>query len=158
MATDADIRTALTAVLTTAAPLAVVYPWWCLGADQDKWPGILRSTLDLDANGAKRTHGYVLTRKDSTGEDVAMRGTRRTSRYTIAALHYYTTGTTAANSDLTFHAEIDAITAALDDKTTLDALLQRRKPITWALDLKTLGGELVHIGMGSVEIELTDCN
>jgi len=146
--TDLDIRTALESVITTAAPLAVVYPWWVLGVKQDMWPGLLRSSTDSD-----RVHGYVITRTQDAGREVAMRCVERDWSYDIWALHYYQTGNKAANSDLTFNTELDAITAALDDVASLANALKRRQPIRWAIDLNVYGGELLHFAVGSITID-----
>lgn len=152
--TDAQIRTAIAITIATAAPLAAVYRWWALGAEPDDWPGMLRSESDLDANSAPRVHGYVITRTGTTAEDAGPRGTKRTAEYTILAFHYYSTGTQSSNSETTFATEIDAVTAALDDKATIDAYLARRTPITWNFDLKSYGGELLHIARGVISITL----
>lgn len=147
--TDADIREALATTIATAAPLAVVFRWWALGAEVDDWPGMLRSALD-----SERTHGYLITRTATTAEDAGVRGTKRTAEYTILGFHYYSTGTQSANSETTFATEIDTITAALDDKATIDTDLSRRTPITWNFDLKSYGGELLHIARGVISITL----
>jgi hypothetical protein len=60
-------------------------------------------------------HGYVITRTQDAGREVAMRCVERDWSYDIWAMHYYQTGNKTANSDLTFNTELDAITAALDD-------------------------------------------
>lgn len=146
--TDNQIRTAIEGVITTAAPLAVVYPWWVLGVKQDMWPGLMRSSADSD-----RVHGYVITRAQDAGVEKAMRCVERKWSYDIWALHYYQTGTRAGNSDLTFNAELDAISAALDDVSTLDAALKRRSPINWMIDLNVYGGELLHFAVGSITID-----
>lgn len=151
--TDAEIRTALAGAITTAAPLAKVFPWWALGAEEQNWPGYLRSDSDTDSAGKKRVHGYVITRSQSTGEDLGTRCVRRSFQYTIFGFHYYATGTTETGSETAFAAEIDAITDALDNRTTLDAALARIQPITWAFDLKSYGGELLHIGRGLVTVQ-----
>ena len=146
--TDAQIRTAIEGVITTAAPLAVVFPWWALGVKQDMWPGMLRSSAD-----SNRVHGYVITRTSDEGREVAMRCVERTWSYDIWGLHYYQTGTKASNSDLTFQAELDAITTAFDDVANLTAALKRRSPIRWTIDLNIYGGELMHFAVGQITID-----
>lgn len=155
--TDATIRTALKTVIETAAPLAIVFPWWALGADEDEWPAILRSSADA-SGGRNRVHGYVITR--SSNDATEGRGGRRNPesvkrlfQYTILALHYYNTAsTTASNSDVVFNTELDAISDALDDLTTVSSTLARAEPIAWAINLKSFGGELLHVARGLVSI------
>lgn len=145
---DQQIRTALEGIITTAAPLAVVYPWWVLGVKQDMWPGLMRSSSDSD-----RVHGYVITRAQDEGVEKAMRCVNRSWSYDIWALHYYQTGNRIANSDLTFNTELDLITAALDDIVTVPNELKRRQPIRWTIDLNVYGGELLHFAVGSITID-----
>lgn len=145
---DQQIRTALEGIITTAAPLAVVYPWWVLGVKQDMWPGLMRSSLDSD-----RVHGYVITRAQDEGVEKAMRCVNRSWSYDIWALHYYQTGNRTANSDLTFNTELDLITSALDDIATVPNELKRRQPIRWTIDLNVYGGELLHFAVGSITID-----
>jgi len=146
--TDAQIRTAVESVITTAAPLAVVFPWWALGIKQDMWPGSLRSASD-----SNRVHGYVITRTADEGREVAMRCVERTWSYDVWGLHYHATGNKTANSDLSFNLELDAITAAFDDVATLPAALKRRSPIRWTIDLNVYGGELLHFAVGQITID-----
>ena len=155
---DTSIRAALKSVIETAAPLAVVFDWWVLGANEDQWPGYLRSSSDLDANGQKRVHGYVITRIGADPNEG--RATRRNSasvrrmfQYSILALRYYdSSSTSASNSDVTFNAELDAISDALDDLTSVSATLSRAEPIAWAVNLKPYGGELLHIARGVISV------
>ncbi len=152
--TDAEIRTALASAIGTAAPLAKVFGWWILGAQEPEWPGYLRSDADVDASSSKkRVHGYIVTRSASTGAEIGNRCVRREFQYTILGFHYYSSGTSAANSETTFATEIDAITAALDDRASLDTALARIQPITWSFDLKSYGGELLHIARGLVTVQ-----
>jgi hypothetical protein len=146
--TDAQVRTAIETVIQTAAPLAVVYPWWVLGAKQDIWPGLVRSASD-----GNRAHGYVFTRSRDEGIEKAMRCVDHLWTYDLMGFHYYSTGTKAANTDLTFNAELDAIAAAFDDVASLPAALKRRQPLQWNVDLNVYGGELLHFAVGSLTIE-----
>ena len=47
--TESNVRSAIESLIQTAAPNAVVFPWWVLGYQRDVWPGLLRS----DADGGK---------------------------------------------------------------------------------------------------------
>lgn len=150
---DSTIRDALGDAIATAAPLAVVYRWWVLGQDDSQWPGLLRSSLDTDADGRKRVHGYVITRRGSTGEYVGNKtAARRTHTYWILGFHYYSTGTQSSNSEDTFSAEIDAIMDSLDDKASAVSALSRMEPVAWDFDLKSFGGELIHIARGVLTV------
>lgn len=146
--TDAQVRTAIEGVIQTAAPLAVVYPWWVLGTKPDMWPGSLRASAD-----GNRVHAYVFTRSRDEGVEKAMRCVDRLWTYDLWAFHYYSTGTKTANSDLTFNAELNAVAAAFDDVATLTAALKRRQPLQWNIDLNVYGGELLHFAVGSLTIE-----
>ena len=146
--TESDVRSAIESLIQTAAPNAVVFPWWVLGYQRDVWPGLLRS----DADGGK-VHGYVITRSMSDGTETGMRCVRRYWSYEIWGFHYYATGNKTSNTDLTFNAEFDAITTAFDDVSTLAASLQRRQPPKWNVDLGVYGGELLHFAVGTITIE-----
>lgn len=151
---DATIRAAIASTITGAAATAVVYDWWVLGHEVDEWPGLLRSSSDVDSNGRKRVHGYVITRRESAGEWVGNRNAaRRSYTYWILGFHYYSTGTSASNSEATFTAEIDAITDAFDDRTTIDSDLSRIEPIAWSFDLRPYGGELLHVARGTITVQ-----
>lgn len=151
---DATIRAAIASAIETAAPLARVYSWWVLGADENQWLGYMRSPSDTDSNNRARVHGYLVTRRGSTAEYQGNRQlARRTHTYFIYGFHYYSTGTEDSNSEATFTAEIDAICDALDDKASLDTSLSRSQPIAWEFDLKPVGGELVHIARGTLTVQ-----
>lgn len=146
--TDAQVRTAIAGVIQTAASSAVVYPWWVLGVKQDMWPGILRSSSD-----SNRVHAYVFTRSDNTGIEKGMRCVERIWTYDIWGFHYYLTGTSSSNSDLTFNAELNAICDAFDDVSTIADALKRRQPPRFTIDLNVYGGELLHFAVGQLTIE-----
>ena len=151
---DATIRAAIADEIETAAPLARVYSWWVLGADEAQWLGYMRSPSDVDSNNRARVHGYLITRRSSNAEYQGNKQlARRTHTYFIYGFHYYSTGTESSNSEATFTAEIDAICDALDDKATLASSLARSQPISWEFDLKSVGGELVHIARGTFTVQ-----
>lgn len=146
--TDAQVRTAIEAVIVAAAPLAVVYPWWVLGADSAIWAGVLKSSSD-----GNRVHGYVLTRSRNVGVERGLRCVERTWSYDVWGFHHYSTGNRTANSDLDFNAELDAIALAFDDVASLPAQLKRRDPLEWQVDLNVYGGELLHFAVGQLTLE-----
>lgn len=146
--TDAQVRAQIASVISAAASSAVVFPWWVLGVKQDMWPGMLRSSSD-----SNRVHAYVFTRSADQATEESMRCVRHDWIYDLWAFHYYSTGTSASNSDFTFNAELDAISAAFDDVSSLHAALKRRQPITWRVDLQVYGGELMHFAVGQLRIE-----
>ena len=147
--TDEQIRTDIESVITTAAPLAVVYPWWVLGLKEDMWVAAMRSPLDND-----RVHAYTFTRTRSDGMEKSMRCVERQWSYDIWALHYYSTGKKTANTDLLFNAELDAITEAFDNVSGLPIRLQRRQPLQWSQDLGIYGGEMLHFAIGLLTVEV----
>lgn len=155
--TDEQNRVAIAAVIEAAAPLAVVFPFWVFGFEaEDKWPGFLRSPDDLNSDGKKRVHGYVVTRRNSAGVDSGLCGVKRRAEYLIFGVHYYLTGDSNSRSEDLFGTEIDAITAALDDRLALATVhpeLARREPVSWTFNLKSYGGEMVHIAVGTLAIE-----
>lgn len=156
MALDSDdtIRLAIAAGIEGIATLAVVFPWWVLPEDPIAWPGALRAdSIDLDSQGNKRVHAYVMKRDDSEGERVDARRVKRIYRYNIMAFHYFDMGTKTANSEKLFTAEIDAISAYFDNRVPLPAALARVEVLIWRtrVNNKTFGEQL-HLGFGTLEL------
>lgn len=145
--TDQDVRNAILSVLQPAVPLAVVYPWWALGANSNLWPGLLESAAD-----GGRIHGYVFTRISTTSRETTMRCVEHTWTYDLWGFHHYSTGSSTSNSDLDFVAELDAINAAFDDAGSLPAPLKRRTPLSWNIDLQVYGGQLLHFGYANLSL------
>lgn len=146
---DDDIRAAIKAVIVGAAPIAVVAGRWILKFEQAQWPGLLKSTAD---NG--RTHGYVITRiRNGPGNVVGIGRRKRFWRYSIMGIHYYDTGTDAANSEKLFKAEIDAITAAFDAGPVAGTRQVQEELIDWQEDLKPYGTEFCHVAMATLVVE-----
>jgi hypothetical protein len=147
---DNEVRNAILSIIQGAAPLAIVYPWWALGANTMLWPGMLQSPND-----GNRIHGYVFTRIETRSKETAMRCVEKTWVYSIWGFHHYSTGTSSSNTDLDFVAEIDAINDAFNDIGNLPAPLKRRNPLDWGLDLHIYGGELLH--MGYTQLQMIAC-
>ena len=146
--TEAQVRASIKDVIQAAAPNAVIYPWWILGHKENHWPGLLRSSADDN-----KVHGYVITRSSNEGTETGSRCVRRYWSYELWGFHYYETGNSTSNTDLTFNAEIDAITDSFDQITELALPLQRRQVPKWIIDLGLYGGELLHFAVGSLTIE-----
>lgn len=147
--TESQIRTAIASVITTAAPNAIVFPWFVLGHDQNEWPGLLISAAD-----GNKPHGYVITRTQTEGERKNPQCVTRTFSYDIWAFHWYDdASTSAANSDLAFNTELDAICNAFINATTLPAELQRvEEELSFRVDLDIFGGELLHYATGRLVV------
>lgn len=149
--TEAQMREAIEAEIVAAAPLAVVYSWWYLGGDENQWPAKLVSAADSD-----RVHGYVITRRRTFAEREQPNCVRRFFTYQIRGLRFYESGTRAANSDLTYNAELDAICARFANRTTLPRAINRITEggeLDFRIDLNWLGGELLHLSLGEITIE-----
>jgi len=147
--TETQIRAAIAGVITTAAPNAVVFPWWVLGHDSNTWPGVLISSAD-----GNKPHGYVITRTNTEGERKNPQCVTRSLTYDIWAFRYYDEGSTsAANSDLVFNTELDAICNAFINAATLPGELQRvEEEPSFRMDLDIFGGELLHYATGRLVI------
>lgn len=147
--TESQIRTAIASVITAAATSAVVFPWWVLGHDQNAWPGLLISAAD-----GSKTHGYVITRTVTEGERKNPQCVTRTFSYDIWAFHWYDdSSTSAANSDLAFNAELNAICDAFINAATLPVELQRvEEEPSFRIDLDIFGGELLHYATGRLVV------
>jgi hypothetical protein len=150
--TDAQIRTAILSVLASAAPNAVIFPWWALGHDPAMWPGILKPSSGPDAN---KVHGYVLTRTNSEGERRNSECVKRLFNYSIWGFYFYDeTSTNANNSDARFNAELDAITNAFIIAASLPAELRRvQEEPQFRVDVDSFGGELLHFASGRLVVE-----
>ncbi|HKX32097.1 MAG TPA: hypothetical protein VJ302_30705 [Blastocatellia bacterium] len=157
MVSDDSIREKIAQVIQAQASKAVVFRWWVLGDDYSQWPGVLRAgSTDLDpATSKKRIHAYVIKRETSEGTRRDPYRVKRIYRYQILAFHYFFMGTEENNSEKLFTAELDAITAVLDDRAGLvDPSLQRADPINWQTKINTgQFGETLHIGIGSLSLE-----
>jgi hypothetical protein len=142
---DHDIRIDLQAVIEAAAPLAVVFPWWCLGFDLPQWPGMLVSDDDQD-----RPHGWIITRQAISRAEAANGLTDRRATYAIWCFHYYDTGSEAANSEDLFQAEIDAVADALGAASVSGIHLE---PVQFPrILIAKFGEELLHVAQGSMEV------
>src|SRR5262245_7638749 len=151
MPSDSSLRIKIADVIETATlNKAVVFSYWVLGQDQTRWPGLLRSPNDLNSDGTKRVHGYVITRRESTGTRVGNGCVQHTYSYLIQGFHYYYSGPESDNSEKLLTAEIDAITDKFDHRELLDADFGRVEPVQWTFDLKSVGGELLHIVAGNL--------
>lgn len=155
--TEAQIREAIENVVKTAAPAAVVFPWWCLDPDPNAWPAQLTPETGADTG---KTHGYVITRRRTEpvggGDDgrVNVCKVRRGFNYDIIGLHFHDTGTRTANSDLKFSAELDAICNAFSNATVFKGTALARSHVPeFTADLRMLGGALRHFALGSVTVE-----
>jgi|SRR5262245_13234198 len=150
--TEAQMRSAIGTVVGTAAPLAVVFPWWALGGDEREWPGKLISTAD-----GSRVHGYVITRRRTFANRENPACVRRFFTYSIRGLRWYDdTGNTSANSDLTYNAELDAICLAFANKNLLPVAIKRiaeDSELNFDLDLNVFGGQLLHRSVGEITFE-----
>lgn len=150
---DSILRIKISDAIELVAPKAVIFSYWVLGHEQAQWPGLLRSPADLDAEGKGRVHGYVIRRRDSAGTVPGMDRVKRTYTYEILGLHYYYSGPEADNSEKLISAEIDSISDKFDRRKLLDPDLGRVEPITWRLLLPSIGGELLHLSIGTLVLE-----
>ena len=146
---DEDIRTKIAAAVQLVAPKAIVFPYWVIGFDETKWPGLLRSSEDEG-----RVHGYVLGRRRSTGARRTVDCVRRNYNYLLLGLHYYKSGTVANNSEKLVSAEADAISDKFDKASLLDPALGQinQNPIEWEFFLRSPAGELLHILRAAVVV------
>lgn len=145
--TDQQVREAIEAVVQAAAPNAVIYNWWILGANPGMWAAMLKSPSD-----GGRVHGYVFTRVGDVGREVGMRCVEHTWTYDLWGFHHYATGNKTANTDFDFITELDAIAAGFDNVAALPAQLKRREPLNWDVDLNVYGGELLHFARTNVTL------
>src|SRR5262245_7175750 len=118
--TEAQMRTDLENEIKLAAPLSVVFLWWALGGDENQWPAKLISAADGD-----RVHGYVISRSRTFAQRLNPGCVRRFFTYQIRGLRFYETGDRTLNSDLTYNAELDAICARFNIKSSLAQSLRR---------------------------------
>jgi hypothetical protein len=150
--TEAQMREAIEGEIKTAAPLAVVFPFWALGWDERQWPGLLNSPSD-----SNRVHGYVITRRRTYAEREQPNCVRRFFTYQIRGLRWYDdAGTRAANSDLIYNAELDTICARFANRTTLPRSINRiaeNSELDFTVDLNLFGAQLLHRAVGSITIE-----
>jgi hypothetical protein len=143
VATDQEIREGIGTVVQAAAPLAVVFPWWCLGFDTGRWPGLVVSANDQD-----RPHGWVITRSAEERSEVPGGLFDVKSTYQVWAFHYYATGNEDANSEDLFSAEIDAVATALTPTSVAGVRLE---PLQFPIiSIFQCGQELLHVAKGQL--------
>src|SRR5262245_34952215 len=118
--TEIQMRQAIEGEIQAAATLAVVFNWWALGGDENEWPGRLISSSDSNS-----VHGYVITRRQTFARRENPGCVRRFFTYQIRGLRFYETGDRTANSDFTYNAELDAICARFNSKSSLPAAIRR---------------------------------
>ena len=136
-----DLKT----VVQAAAPLAVVFPWWCLGFDMSRWPGLLTSPDDDD-----RPHGWVITRMSILRTEAAQGLTDRRAVYAIWGFHDYSTGSEASNSEDLFQAELDAVADALGSDVVTGVHLE---PLQYPqIQLSKFDQELLHLAKGDIGV------
>jgi hypothetical protein len=137
---DKDIRMALAAQIEIAAPLAIVWPRWVLGADPADWAGVMRSEND-----GGKVHGYSMSRRSSSSVGEMSAHVSTESRYVVVAVHYYLVGDDATNSEDIFKAEIDAIRAqlALHDPSALAVSNHNELQVT-VEGIQQAGAEKLH--------------
>lgn len=148
---DQSVRAAISAIVTSAAPNAVVAGRWILRFEQGQWPGLLRPATGIDAG---KTHGYVITRlRNGPATLIGLGRVKRFWTYSILGLHFYDTGTDASNSENLFKAEIDAITAALDAASVSGTKQVPEQMVMFEEDLKQYGTEFCHVALGTFVVE-----
>jgi len=150
--TEAQIRAAIKTVITTNAPNAVVFAFWVLGHDPNEWPGVLRPPSGVDVD---KVHGYIITRTQTDAVRKNPQCVTRTFIYDIWAFYRYDEASTnTTSSDITFNAELDAISQAFVVASTLPAELQRvTEEPEFRIDLDMFGGELLHHAIGRLTVE-----
>jgi hypothetical protein len=150
--TEDEMREDLEGVIQTAAPLAVVFPWFALGGDEQTWPGKLVSVKDQN-----RVHGYVITPTRTYSIRQNPNCLRQFFGYRISGLHWYETGKRTSNSDLIHAAEIRAICQQFANKNDLPKSIRRivseGRELDFQINLKQYGGRLLHRSGGEITIE-----
>lgn len=154
--TEADMRKALEGEIKAATTvggveLAVVFPWWALGGDEDQWPGKL-----VSKNDGNRVHGYVITPSGTYSKRINPNCITQFFTYEIRGLHWYSTGNRATNSDLAHTAELVAICARFGNKDNLPRPIRRilaGSELAFTMNLKMYGGQLLHKSAGRITIE-----
>jgi hypothetical protein len=149
---DDTLRTKIAAAIQLCAPKAVVFPDWVLGHDPNTWPGMLRSSGDLDAEGRPRVHGYLIFRRDISGVRVNGSCVKNKYIYQIQGFHYYS-GVLPNTSGKLLSAEIDLIVDKFNKRNLLDPDLGNVDPVAIRILMKSIGGELLHIIDGSLGLE-----
>ena len=142
----------IAATTVAAVQLAIVFPWWALGGDENQWPAKL-----ISPNDGNKVHGYVITRKRTFGKRINPGCVRRFFTFQIRGLRWYDeTGTRTANSDFAYNAELDAIAARFNTKSNLPDSIRRiaeDSELDFSVDLNLYGGQLLHRSVGEITIE-----
>lgn len=117
MTDDKTLRRQIASQIRIAAPLAIVWPRWVLGAEVRDWPAVMRSSLD-----SNRVHGWCVSRRTVPVTEEMSDHVSLSPRYTISGVHYHLVGTDDDNTEDLFQAEIDAIIAqfAMHDETAIE--------------------------------------
>lgn len=134
---------------------AVIYQFGSREMTESDWCALMRSYGDPDDVGQPRVHGYGITRLSDDGDIEGNTFCRRTYTYFIRAFHWYFSGDDSNCSEMLFSREIDAITAAFDDRPNLDIEIRNGLPISWRFspDPVSFGGEVLHLGNATLAIE-----
>ena len=147
--TDAQVRAAAKAIITTPYPAAMIYGWNVLSHQLNEWPGLFRT-----ASGG--THGWVIKRTGGPSEWKRLNCDRRFWVYDIWGFYGFRSGKEGDNSDEEFAVIADAVYAGFKAKPTLDvAEVDEHELLQFDL-LTTIdcGEETLHWLKGSLKVRL----
>lgn len=122
--------------------------------DEAQWLGALKSDDDLDENGDKRVHAYIVRFGGSINpESPAVRSIQPTWVFPVEVFYTHDFGTDADNSEKRIRAEVLAVQMALASPPRIPGM-GGYADLSIRLRLARLGGEIVHRGQGEIAVEL----
>lgn len=137
-----------------------------VNVDESQWLGALKADDDLDENGDKRTHGWIVRFGGSLNPDgPAVRAIHPKWPFDVQVFYTHDFGTDADNSEKRIRAEVLKVQKALADDPKLGNVnvevaggervyISRHADLSIRLRLARLGGEIVHRGVGEITVEL----
>lgn len=126
--------------------------------DEAQWLGALKADDDLDENGDKRTHAWIVRFGGSLDpESSTVRSIEPTWIFDVQVFYTHDFGTSeGANPD---HSEKRIRAEVLKVQMALAAVrisgMGRYTDLSIRMRLARLGGEIVHRGTGEIRVELT---
>ena len=149
-ATDQQIREKIAAIISTAAPGAVVYRWNALSHDLSDYPSLFRGAFGA-------THGWIIKRAALSAKPRMGKVSEDTAVYDVWGFYGFRSGTESDNSDTEFGVILDAVQAAFTNEPKLQlAGGVREHDLLQFATITTIdcGEEILHFAQGRLTVHL----
>lgn len=156
----AFVHAALVEIISSAVrpdegPKGLVLDRDPVNLNEAQWLGALKSDDDLDENGDKRTHAWIVRFGGSVEpESTTVRSIEPRWVFDVQAFYAHDFGTDADNSEKRFRGEVLKVQMALASAPRIPGV-GTYADLSMRLRLARLGSEVVHRGVGEISVRLT---